>query len=119
MDTATSWHLLDAVLAIIAGALAGGLTTRFLVEPYKAQTQERLAHVESNLTTEREERQALRDRVQSQEATKFDLLHEWRAKAMLETYAALSATLKMRMTPFLAPSPGLLADRRQRHIGKS
>lgn len=87
-DVAGLWHLFDAVLAIIAGAVAGGLATRFLVEPYQARTQERLASVESDLRAERE---ALRDRVEAQEAKRFDLLHEWRAKAMSDTYAALCA----------------------------
>ena len=88
-DLAGLWHLFDAVVAVIAGAIAGGLATRFLVEPYKARTQQRLAHVESDLSIERAERQALLDRVQAQEAKRFDVLHEWRAKAMSETYAAL------------------------------
>ena len=48
MDAEVAWHLFDAVIAVVAGAVAGGLTTRFVVEPYKANTQERLAHVESD-----------------------------------------------------------------------
>jgi len=88
-DLAGLWHLFDAVLAVVAGAIAGGLATRFLVEPYKAGTQQRLAHVESDLSTERAERQGLLDRVLAQEAKRFDVLHEWRAKAMSDTYAAL------------------------------
>jgi hypothetical protein len=89
MDATALWHISDAVIAVVAGGVAGAVATRVFVEPYKASTQERLAHVESNLTNERNERQALRDQIQSQEAKRFDLLHEWRAKAMADTFAAL------------------------------
>lgn len=49
----------------------------------------RFARLENDLKTERADRQALLDRVQAQEAKRFDLLHEWRAKAMMDSYAAL------------------------------
>jgi hypothetical protein len=87
--TTTAWHVIDAIIAVVSGAIAGGLVTRFIVEPYKSGTQERLAHVESDLAVERDERKALRERVDARDARRFDLLHEWRAKAMLETYARL------------------------------
>lgn len=85
----TAWHVFDAIIAVVAGGLAGALVTRFIVDPYKSKTQERLARVESDLATERDERKALRDHVEAQDAKRFDLLHEWRAKAMSETYATL------------------------------
>jgi hypothetical protein len=73
----------------IGGALVSGLVTRFMVKPYKAHTTERLALLSSDLERERDERRALRDRVDTQEKTRFDLLHEQRAQVMRETFSAL------------------------------
>lgn len=73
----------------VGGALVTGLIARFIVKPYEAQTTEKLTLLGSNLENERDERRALRDRVDTQEKTRFDLLHEQRAQVMRETFSAL------------------------------
>ncbi len=78
-----------AVVAAVVGALAGALATRFISKPYESRTAESLTRLQSDLEAERDERQALRDRLDIQEKKRFDVLHEQRAQVMRETYSAL------------------------------
>jgi hypothetical protein len=81
--------LLAAVFGALAGAIAGPIATRLFLKPYEVATTTALAKVQSDLTVERDERTALRDRIDAQENKRFDVLHEQRSRVMAETYSAL------------------------------
>jgi hypothetical protein len=77
------------IAAALAGAIGGAIATRFVLKPYEVATTERLTRLQSDLSAESDERKGLRDRLDFQERKRFDILHEQRAQAMRDTYAAL------------------------------
>jgi hypothetical protein len=77
------------VVQVLVAAIAGVVSARFVTKPYEARTEQDLARLRSDLEAERDERRALRGRLDFQEEKRFDLLHVERAKVMRETYSAL------------------------------
>jgi hypothetical protein len=84
------WDQIGAqILVGLVSAVAAVLLLRFIQKPYEALISENLARLQAELASERDERTALRNRIDHQDEKRFDLLHEHRAGAMRETYSAL------------------------------
>jgi len=85
----TAIHIVVPLLSVIAGAIAGAWASRVISKPYEARMSKSLARLQDELASERDERKSLRDRFDSQDLQRFQLLLEKRAQVMSETYAAL------------------------------
>ena len=80
---------LSGTVAAIVSVIGTSLMARFLTKPYEANMAAHLTHLESELQDEREERKALRSRIDIQEQTRFTALRTMRAEAISLT-ASLS-----------------------------
>src|ERR1700723_2133554 len=89
LEAAVLAVLVSAPVSAILGTLAGGFATRYMVKPYEVRSDENLAKVQAEIANDRDERNALRHRLDTQDLKRFDWLHQERASVMQATYAAL------------------------------